>query len=96
MTALTAILLALVAGLFAVSLVVGPADAGAGQSLAALIRDDGTPLTLAELRSALSSRLQDRTDARLELLPADDVALQRLLLVLDETATAGLPVLRLR
>jgi len=57
---------------------------------------DGTPLTLAELRSALSSRLQDRTDARLELLPADDVALQRLLLVLDETATAGLPVLRLR
>jgi len=56
---------------------------------------DGTTLTLGELRAALSRRLQGRPDARLELLPADALDLQRLLLVLDEAATAGVPVLRL-
>jgi biopolymer transport protein ExbD len=57
---------------------------------------DGTALTLDELHSALSMRLHDRSETRLELLPADDVDLQRLLLVLDEAAAAGLPLLRLR
>ncbi|WP_372893576.1 FecCD family ABC transporter permease [Rhodosalinus sp.] len=37
---------ALVAALFLASLVVGPAEAGAGQSLRALVLGDGTPLTL--------------------------------------------------
>lgn len=39
-------LLALCAGLFATSLVIGYAGAPAGQSLAALIADDGTPLSV--------------------------------------------------
>ena len=43
---LAALLVALCATLFAVSLVIGHAEAGAGRSLMALIVDDGTPLSL--------------------------------------------------
>jgi len=46
MTRLSVLLLALVAVLFAASLVTGPAGIGPGQSLSALIRGDGGPLTL--------------------------------------------------
>lgn len=46
MSRLALALAALVAALFLASLVVGPAGAGAGQSLRALVFGDGTPLTL--------------------------------------------------
>jgi iron complex transport system permease protein len=46
MSRLALALVALVAALFLVSLVVGPAEAGPGQSLRALVLGDGTPLTL--------------------------------------------------
>ena len=46
MTRLMLFLAALTAALFVTSLAIGPADAGFGKSLGALLADDGTPFTL--------------------------------------------------